>query len=115
MGNPFTDFVKEYAKKNNMTYMCALPDAAKEWQKGKKERMEKAEKEKKDQLSGIRQRAMKDLNKMIYEYHRSKKTNENKTLKNQIKRKYKGFSKELKSLYKEKYPKEEKYIEDNIN
>ena len=27
----WTDFVREYAKRNNVTYMCAIPDAAKEY------------------------------------------------------------------------------------
>ena len=29
----WTDFVREYAKRNNVTYMCAIPDAAKEYKK----------------------------------------------------------------------------------
>ena len=27
----WTDFVRDYAKRNNVTYMCAIPDAAKEY------------------------------------------------------------------------------------
>ena len=27
----WTDFVREYAKRNNMTYMCAIQDASKEY------------------------------------------------------------------------------------
>ena len=27
----WTDFVREYAKRNNVTYMCAIQDAAKEY------------------------------------------------------------------------------------
>jgi len=29
----WTDFVRDYAKRNNVTYMCAIPDAAKEYKK----------------------------------------------------------------------------------
>ena len=29
----WTDFVREYAKRDNVTYMCAIPDAAKEYKK----------------------------------------------------------------------------------
>ena len=29
----WTDFVREYAKRNNMTYMCAIQDASKEYKK----------------------------------------------------------------------------------
>lgn len=40
MGNMFTDFVKEYAKKNNMTYFQAISEASKEWKKVKQEMKE---------------------------------------------------------------------------
>jgi len=29
----WTDFVREYAKRNNVTYMCAIQDASKEYKK----------------------------------------------------------------------------------
>jgi hypothetical protein len=29
----WTDFVREYAIRNNVTYMCAIPEAAKEYKK----------------------------------------------------------------------------------
>ena len=29
----WTDFVRDYAKSNNVTYMCAIPEAAKEYKK----------------------------------------------------------------------------------
>ena len=58
----YINFVKDYAKKNNKTYMCVISEASKEYKKQKEKKQEKPEKktEKKQEINDV-----PDLIKML--------------------------------------------------
>ena len=64
----YINFVKDYAKKNNKTYMCVISEASKEYKKQKEKKQEKPEKKQeiKDELDLIKMlNTFKDIEKQV--------------------------------------------------
>lgn len=100
----WTDFVKEYAKKNNMSYGCALSDKTmkeeyyKKYPRKSKEELKKEETEK---LIKIRKGSVMRFKVELIKYLKDKKGED---LYN-VKKKYEQFSQGLKDFIKDNYPK----------
>ena len=102
----WTEFIKDFAKKNNVSYGCAMTDPKlreEYYKKYPKKTKEDVKKEDAKKASGTRALALKNFRDKFVKPHLEKP--DDKRLKNNMLKKFKNFSQEFKDFIKEKAPK----------
>ena len=108
MGNRWHEWVRKYAKENNISYMCAISEAKKTYIKeSKDEKKEKMKKEKMEMLQRMDNMAIRSFYKSIKELS---KDLENKILFQKVVKRWLAMKQDLRKQFLEKYPKKENFL-----
>ena len=113
----WTDWIKDYAKKNNMSYGCAMTDKKMRelyYKKFPKKTKEELKEDKKQADSKLADQVKRNIlvnfkSKFVKPYLADKN---NKILKNNMVKKYNGFANSFKEFVKENAPKIFKLVND---